>query len=264
MKHETPLIILGMHRSGTSMLTRMITSLNVHLGKKVNVHHESLFFLNLNDVMLSKAHCYWDTPININNLINDNNAIKQLIDFTHAQLASFKYRYTHQGLFNNAKHWGWKDPRNILFIPVYNKIFPNARYIFISRNGVDVANSLNKRESKRTKRNLNHITSIRCRSIENSFELWEEYMSIYLNSKNHIDPTKLLEIRYEDLVKHPQDEFIRISKFLRINSKYNFEKLNTSRAYNFLTNDNLVEFYKTIEQSKFMKQWGYQGLLEDE
>jgi hypothetical protein len=44
--------------------------------------------------------------------------------------------------------WGWKDPRNSITLPVWLKLFPDARVIHIVRNGVDVAESLYRRQQR--------------------------------------------------------------------------------------------------------------------
>ena len=38
--------------------------------------------------------------------------------------------------------WGWKDPRNVFTLPLWLRVFPEAKIIYIVRNGVDVAASL--------------------------------------------------------------------------------------------------------------------------
>jgi len=38
--------------------------------------------------------------------------------------------------------WGWKDPRTCLFLELWDRILPDARYLFVYRHPVDVALSL--------------------------------------------------------------------------------------------------------------------------
>ena len=39
-----PIVIIGMHRSGTSIVTRMLEQLGLFVGKKKDMNHEALFF----------------------------------------------------------------------------------------------------------------------------------------------------------------------------------------------------------------------------
>jgi len=52
MKPHSPIIIIGMSRSGTSMLTRMLDELGLFVGKKLTKNHEALFFRKINDWLL--------------------------------------------------------------------------------------------------------------------------------------------------------------------------------------------------------------------
>ena len=57
-----PVIVIGMHRSGTSMLTRFIQDLGVFMGKDLSENDESRFFMNLNRWILFQAGASWDVP----------------------------------------------------------------------------------------------------------------------------------------------------------------------------------------------------------
>lgn len=43
MYHQ-PIIILGMHRSGTTMITQLLENLGLFVGTEKEVNHEALFF----------------------------------------------------------------------------------------------------------------------------------------------------------------------------------------------------------------------------
>ena len=49
MKPTPPVIIIGMSRSGTNMLTRMLDSLGLFCGSALTGNHEAVFFRELND-----------------------------------------------------------------------------------------------------------------------------------------------------------------------------------------------------------------------
>lgn len=253
-----------MHRSGTSMLSRILNLLNVHMGAKINIHDESLFYKELNDTLLKKIHCYWDAPSNARLLTSDKAAVNQLIKYAEKRITSWRYKWYYQG-WSNYNHWGWKDPRSILTLPVFNSIYPKAKYIFIVRNGVDVANSLQQRELKRIDKKLNINTSIRCRSLVESFNLWEEYMQVYELNKSIICPENLFEIRYEDLVNNNESYISNLLYFLEAENTYlhgpTFGMHSDSMGV-FKKSEELIAFYQKVKDSKYMKQYGYSELLQ--
>src|SRR5262249_54549623 len=118
--------------------------------------------------------------------------------------------------------WGWKDPRTIFTLPIWLRLFPEAKLIYILRNGVDVASSLMVRERKLQKKGEERFKSRlskrsssrsaleragykgspRCLSLEGSFGLWREYLEEgerqLAGLKNSIHT-----VRYEDILAHP-------------------------------------------------------------
>ena len=53
MKSYSPVIIIGMHRSGTSMLTRQLHALGIHMGKDLTINAEARCFQELNRGLLA-------------------------------------------------------------------------------------------------------------------------------------------------------------------------------------------------------------------
>src|SRR5438270_95637 len=65
----------------------------------------------------------------------------------------FGYRFNPKGLWLRAglsfgKHWGWKEPRTTLFVPVWLEIFPEARIVHVIRDAHAAASSIRERELK--------------------------------------------------------------------------------------------------------------------
>ena len=48
MNKSSPIIIAGMHRSGTSMVTNILKKLGLTIGSKLDSNHESIFFQRIN------------------------------------------------------------------------------------------------------------------------------------------------------------------------------------------------------------------------
>ena len=74
MKAQSPIIIIGMSRSGTSMLTRMLGSLGLFCGSKLTNNHEAVFFRELNDWLLTQCSGGLENPGTMQNLLQDSEA----------------------------------------------------------------------------------------------------------------------------------------------------------------------------------------------
>ena len=62
-KPANPVLITGMHRSGTSILARLLSQSGVWLGSDSEPRYlESLFFLETNESLLSLADSAWHQP----------------------------------------------------------------------------------------------------------------------------------------------------------------------------------------------------------
>lgn len=254
-----------MHRSGTSILSESLDRLGVFTGRKVNIHKEAIFYLNLNKKLLQKCHSYWDTPLNIISTLEDSLALEHLVDISQSEISSFRYKLQYLGGFSHPLVWGWKDPRNILFIPVYLRLFPNAKFLFIVRNGVDVAYSLNTREIGRADRNINSNISVRCRTINRAFRLWEEYMEIYAHFSKFITKQNLLELKYEDVCLDQDTYTSEIYNFINksdaVQDRLPTKLFDASLSYSFLNRPEPRLFYEKVKDSEYMRRWGYNTIL---
>lgn len=101
-----------------------------------------------------------------------------------------------QDQFAEVQLWGWKDPRSCLTLPFWQQLLPDMRYIICLRNPVDVARSLEHRDSF---------------SAEKSSNLWLTYVSSALN---HSEGKPRLVIFYEDLMDDCLRELQRLAEFL--------------------------------------------------
>lgn len=132
------IIILGMHRSGTSALAGSLEEKGVYLGD-VNSHspdnvkgnRESRNILTLNEDILNASDGSWDAPVT--NLVWSplHKVTRNLI------VDSFK----------GKPIWGFKDPRTILVLDGWLQAVPNAELVCIFRHPFLVADSLFRRSA---------------------------------------------------------------------------------------------------------------------
>jgi GT2 family glycosyltransferase/glycosyltransferase involved in cell wall biosynthesis len=141
---QTAICIAGAHRSGTSMLTRLLHACGLYLGPKRELmpaqadnpdgFWEHLGFVALNDQLLSELGGAWDLPP------------KTSEDFKHPRLdpLRMKARLLIEG-FDSSSVWGWKDPRNSLTLPFWQDLLPGLKTVIVVRNPLEVAHSMRER-----------------------------------------------------------------------------------------------------------------------
>ena len=129
-----PIIITGIHRSGTTLVSKIIEDNNVFLGKYKDINNESVFFQNINKWLMSINSSSWDNPSSFLESINTENFklnLDKLKLILHSKM-NVQYFGMNNIIFNkkfdNIKNqWGWKDPRNIFTLPFWLKLFPKTR-----------------------------------------------------------------------------------------------------------------------------------------
>jgi len=273
-----PIIILGMHRSGTTLLTKCLSGLGLFVGEDIDpADHETSFFNRLNLWILKQGGGRWDNPDPVYSILNNEELRGFIVDCLRYYTASRRCS-SYLGFRNFLRYggfpkldfpWGWKDPRNTFTLPLWLEVFPGARIIHIFRNGVDVANSLRERERKsivrakaefaRKKKDyffrvrtmlMDVVDSARCHSLEGGFSLWELYLE---KAREHVEALgeRAIEIRYEDFLESPEDFLGEIAGFcgLRVDRESMAsvtEKIDRSRAYAYKRNRELVEFERRV------------------
>lgn len=277
-----PIIIIGMHRSGTSMLTKLLQKLGVFVGVDLDDNNESQFFVNLNDWALCQAGATWDNPYNFN-FIDDY--------FINHVRANFQKHVSRNRMVGYGKNigklasgnalWGWKDPRNTFTLPMWQQIFPQAKILHIYRNPVDVAASLRKREQiyrkqagtqtrtgirkKWNERNLSckriYSQSLRSMQLDEGIALWEQYTRQAIGVKQNS-----LHLAFERLLSEPQNVLREVLSFLDLNVDEQkisdaIVGINADRKYAFLHDDELVSAYKRIITNDLVVQLGYANIV---
>lgn len=273
-----PVILLGMHRSGTTLLAQMLAQMGMHLGRNLESHDESVFFLDANDWVLERAHGGWDQPLPILGLLEHEASRQTLVAELRRRVNGISYlrRYVGPRLmrrFNSDAPllWGWKDPRTTSTWPLWLEVFPRARAITVHRNGVDVAASLWRRakqemEGENRVRYLSdpHIQrflSPRCLRLERAFQLWEEYLDLHAWCRERHELPELV-MRYEDLLQDPMSKLREIARFLDLPEEgpgiENAAALvDKGPRLRFLEDEILGQLYRDTKERPWMKQLGY-------
>jgi hypothetical protein len=134
-----PLLILGMHRSGTSCLAGGLECAGLYLGKvnteagfnkKGNRENESI--RDLHDEVLASGNFQWDNPP------------LQPLDWNPEQRSKLKSLTAD---LSAQPRWGVKDPRTVFCLKGWHELF-SPSYVVTFRHPVAVARSLETRARK--------------------------------------------------------------------------------------------------------------------
>ncbi len=215
LEDHPPIILVGMHRSGTSLLTRLLDMLGVHMGKDHDPNAESKHFRGLNKRTFAAVQADWNTPTRVIQAIQSPAFVAEQAATCRAQMLSgvggLRYwgarRWLALRLGGTVPDWGWKDPRTSLTLPIWLRIFPQAHVIHIIRNGIDVAISLHRRQLKQKKRWLGphpDHRDPRGYDFRFCFSLWEQYQAHLLTYRDSVPAAQYTELRYETLLREPE------------------------------------------------------------
>jgi len=134
---RSPILILGMHRSGTSCLAGQLEEAGVWLGevRRASQHNakgnrENPAIWTLNEAVLRANGAAWDRPPG------------KPVHWSAAQRAE-RDRILAQ--FPSGRVWGFKDPRTLFTLDGWREALPDARLIGTLRHPLAVARSLKAR-----------------------------------------------------------------------------------------------------------------------
>lgn len=200
---QRAICVLGMHRSGTSAVSRILNLMGVDLGTNLmppapenpEGFWENLDFVEINENIFSHLEASWD---------NVTPAFVALDNTSNPELTPFKEKIASvvKANFFESSLWGWKDPRTCLFFPLWsealNSLDIETDIVLAWRNPISVAKSLAKRNGF---------------SVEKSYRLWYAYtLSALYHSRHH----RRVLINYDQLMDDWQRETDKIVHTLHL------------------------------------------------
>jgi hypothetical protein len=152
MQNKRPVVVvLGMHRSGTSLVANLLNSLGVDLGQELmpaDEHNlagywESKTIFEIHKQILKELNCDWhNPPLSFPAEWWRKPKIEELkgnlVEFVHSECE------------RTERIWGFKDPRTAILLPMWKEIFEELQleplYILTIRHPASVADSLSTRD----------------------------------------------------------------------------------------------------------------------
>lgn len=265
-----PVIMIGMHRSGTSLAGRLLGRLGLFSGAWKDENDEAMLFLELNKRLFRRAGARWDEPgpaAGLTGIAVETAArVRPWLSGPRAALFLGSRRYLrYRSLDRLDVPWGWKDPRNTYTLPVWLTIFPAARVLFIERHGVDVARSLEVRSARPALRlrlpwSGRSAVSARCAELEGGLSLWAEYQSQARTALAGLPAERVLRLRYEELLEQPAATLARAAEFCGLDAAESelgaaVAAIRAERAYAYRRDERLVAFARS--HAATLAAWGY-------
>lgn len=235
---NSPIFIIGNPRSGTTLLQLMLTS-----HPNLSIPTECGFLIHLYDKYKNFEGEEFEIVEFVNAVFDSRKFELWKLDFentlsyvvnkkprNYAELVASIYEFYAECYHPDAKRWGDKNNYFLNHILEIDKIFPNAQYIHIIRDGRDVACSYKDMEHLKGLKyapNLPHGIS----EIANQ---WKMNISKIRESFDVLGWEKVIEIRYEDLTLNPQDILNKICDFLNITYSDEMLRFNENNKENEL------------------------------
>ena len=197
---DDPVILLGMHHSGTSILAEVLHRNGIFMQANMH-HHESKFFTrDINDRLILGDSSRWaELPIMpVEEVMAKLNEVRRAIEKKAFQ------KYVAAG-YDGVSCWGFKDPRTCITLPLFLEIFSNARLLHILRNEDDVAASLSASNKQGIGVNVDrdHWKTLR--------RQYEQRVEDYGRKHRHF-----LELHYEDFCQRPLEVMANVFEFLNV------------------------------------------------
>ncbi len=194
---NVPIAITGMHRSGTSMVTRALHDSGLHLigsGAEELIDAaednpegfwENKAIVACNDELLEATGGSWDHPPDLPPQAVDDPRVTHIAEASIAAITAL----------SEHDRWGFKDPRLCLTAAYWLDLVPELRFIICVRHPLEVALSLKRRNQN---------------SYSLGLALWERYYSSVLAL---IPPGQRLVTHYDTFFSDPEGEIARLCAF---------------------------------------------------
>jgi hypothetical protein len=188
-------VIAGMHRSGTSMVAKALSSAGLYLGPESELippapdnpsgffEHEA--FVRLNDDLLAATGGAWDHPPPAAPMAADDSRVVLLAERARELVEELAI----------VPRWGWKDPRVSLTIRFWLDVVPELWVIVCVRHPLEVALSLKRRNNT---------------SYAHGLSLWHSYYETVLDAA---PAERLLVTHYDAHFRDRASEAARLLEF---------------------------------------------------
>ena len=140
MRANRTLLVLGMHRSGTSLTANWMHEAGISMGDALleesptnaKGYYEDKEFLQFHRDLLAAG--------------GQSHLVTQAEQLPKAnEYFTKRAEYLVRLKSDLHEQWGWKDPRTVLFLPFWQQLIPQAAYLVVYRHYIQTVDSLLRR-----------------------------------------------------------------------------------------------------------------------
>lgn len=210
---QSPFFIMGSGRCGSTLLRRML-----QVSPDIHVPPESYVLGEVGRLFMRNRQMDWHHLVNLvlstfeyqrefDKFDMDMRKLVQQLwalpeqERSLAAILDALYRYHGQQTEQSFVLWGDKTPKNTFELDMLLRIFPQAKFVHLLRDGVDVAASF-------VARGLMDDVLSAAKHWQTSVLISREFMQQY--------PKQCIEVRYESLVAAPAQELKNLCVFLEV------------------------------------------------
>jgi hypothetical protein len=204
----SPLFVIGVARSGTTLLSLMLDShsriaipyeshffvayFQKYHGKTFDGHEERLSLVE--QILAEPSVQEWDAKLRAEDIDLDN---------CGTLAATIEQIFRAYARRRKKDIWGEKSPPYTQYVYMIEKMFPTARYIHLVRDGRDVALSL----MDKTWGPGDFVSSL---------HYWTQKVACARKMLYMLPEERFLEVRFEQFVAEPEAELRRVMQFLQL------------------------------------------------
>ncbi len=201
-EQQKTVVVLGMERSGTSVVAKILKMIGVDMGPNVNItrscprgNYEDLEFVRLiKKIVKSAGGHHWEPPE-----IKDILALRKRFDKEVKALIERKSK--------GKQLWGWKYPWTLLVIDLFYPHLRNPHFVYVFRSPLGVARSA-------VLHTLGRVKLSQGLEVAN---FYNRRMAELLRKYNEV-PSIMID--FEEAVEQPMKVAEQLGKFLGIEVPY--------------------------------------------
>ena len=229
---ERPIIMIGAERSGTTLVMAMLgchpriavpevvwyyPRFRPYLYTYGDLNKDENFRTLAEEMVFGLKTPFWGMKVNPRTIVDE--IISEVKERSFAGIyCAMHERFAREA--GNKPRWGEKTPYNLFFVREILEDFPNAQFIFITRDGRDA--------SADYLQSAFGPTNIFCAA-----EVWKMCQNAVKPWREKLDSSQWMDVKYETLVREPEKILKQVCNFL--GEKYDpamleFYKTNLAKA----------------------------------
>lgn len=206
------LAIIGMHRSGTSMVAQWLAKSGLDMGSElmgsdignVRGHYEDMDFVRVHSEIMTD----WGM---------DAMAVESLPSHRVISVSQSAHLVDLIASKDGDHEWGWKDPRTCLFLDQYAKAPHDVDFLVVYRDPALVVDSLVRRKLAMRQVHKGRLfflpkpirdavvaASVEARWATEYWRAWNDYSNLILAFTEQCLSSKLFVVSLDELVRHPE------------------------------------------------------------